>query len=506
MRLPTGIQDFTKIRQENMVYVDKTMYMMPFLQGGAYFFARPRRFGKSLLLSTLKAAFSGDKSLFTGLWLEHRFNFTPRAVIHLDFSNIEYIQQTLDQGIVSWLKINALEYGYTLQSKVAKEALRELILEFSKTNKVVVLIDEYDKPITDTLLEPEKRAEHQATLKSVYGVLKPMDGHLHLVFLTGVSKIGKLSLFSDLNNLSDISLNAKYAQLCGYSKQEIEQHFAAWLPPICEQYNIGLEQLYDAIAHWYNGYSWDGIQKVYCPFSFLVFLEEREFRSIWYETGSPSLIIELFRREQLDIFALEQVFLAGEALAVLDVNSMDTFSLMFQTGYLSIQHISKQMWGTEYTLTYPNNEVRIAFSKSLLEDYSQTSSGQFSGFAISIARALQKLDFDQLFQTCNRVLAGVPYEIFPAREAYLHSLMHLLFTSSGFSTQSQVQTSLGRMDTLVKTPTHSIILEFKLSGSAKEALSQINAKQYAASLEGAVLKVGVVFDVENKKVLEWAVA
>lgn len=505
MQLPAGIQDFTKIREENMVYVDKTMYMQPFLVGGTYFFARPRRFGKSLLLSTLKAAFSGRKDLFAGLWLENNFDFKPRPIIRLDFSNIEYKQLSLDQGIVNWLRINALEYGIELKSTVAKEALRELVLELSKTTRVVVLIDEYDKAITDHLFEDEKRKEHQATLKSVYGVLKPMDAHLHLVILTGVSKIGKLSLFSDLNNLTDISMNPKYALLCGYTKSEIQQHFQGWLPEIAKRYNLTLEELDNAIAHWYNGYSWDAINKVYCPYSFLVFLEAGEFRSFWYETGSPSIIIDLFRQGQIDILALEKIYTAGEALAVLDVNALDTFSLMFQTGYLTIQSVVKNVWGSEYVLTYPNNEVRVAFSRSLLEDYGKNSPVLVSSDALAINRALRQLEWAELFGVCNRVLAGIPYEVFPAKEAYMHSLLHLLLTSSGFSTQSQVLTSLGRMDTLVITPTHSIILEFKIGGSAAQALAQIDEKQYAASIKGEVIKIGVVFNLEQKKILEWEV-
>jgi hypothetical protein len=506
MRLPAGIQDFTHLREENMVYVDKTMFMQPFLEGGRYFFARPRRFGKSLLLSTLKAAYMGRKDLFKGLWLENNFDFKPRPVIRLDFSKLDHTARTLEKSLLEDFRRAAQEYGLELQQDSAKSAFEELILALSKEQKVVVLVDEYDKPITDHLLEEAKRLEHQATLKSVYGVLKPMDAHLHLVILTGVSKIGKLSLFSDLNNLTDLSMNTKYALLCGYTKAEIKQHFAAWLPPIAKRYNLSLEELDDAIAHWYNGYSWDGENRVYCPFSFLVFLEEGVFKSYWYETGSPSIIIDLFRKGQIDIFALEKIYTAGEALAVLNVNTLDTFSLMFQTGYLTIQSISQNVWGSEYVLTYPNNEVRVAFSRSLLEDYSQIGATTFSSFSLSIARALLKLDWEALFSTCNRVLAGIPYEVFPAKEAFMHSLMHLLLTSSGLSTQTQVQTSLGRMDTLVKTPTHSVILEFKLSGSAKEALEQIDEKQYAASLEGAVVKIGVVFDLDNKKILEWAAA
>ena len=201
MRLPIGLQDFTHLREEDCVYVDKTMYMMPFLEGGRFFLARPRRFGKSLLLSTIKAVFQGRKDLFAGLWLENKHDFVPHPIIRMDFSNINFTTKTLDEGIVDWLRIVALETGYAITSSNARDAFRELILELSKTKKVVVLIDEYDKPITDTLLEPAERNINQATLKSVYGVLKPMDAYLHLVLPTGVSKIGKLSLFSDLNNL-----------------------------------------------------------------------------------------------------------------------------------------------------------------------------------------------------------------------------------------------------------------------------------------------------------------
>jgi hypothetical protein len=504
MQLPSGIQDFTKLRQEKMLYVDKTMHMATFFKGGTYFFARPRRFGKSLLLSTIKAAYSGNKELFAGLWLENNFDFKPRPVIRLDFSKLDHKARTLEKSLLEDFRRTAQEYGITLLQDSAKSAFEELILELSKQQKVVVLIDEYDKPITDTLDDPAKRNEHQATLKSVYGVLKPMDAHLHLVLLTGVSKIGKLSLFSDLNNLSDISLDREFALLCGYTRAEIQQHFIPWLEPIKEQYNLTWQGLYDAITHWYNGYSWNGVDKLYCPFSFLIFLKRQEFLSFWYETGSPSLIVHLFRTGQIDVFALEQVFIAGEALAVLDVEAMDTYSLMFQTGYLTISNIRRSLAGTKYTLTYPNFEVRVAFSRSLLEDYSKTTSGKFSGFALGIQDALLEQDWVKLFNTCNRVLAGVPYEVFPAKEAYMHSLMHLLLTSSGFQTQTQVQTSLGRMDTLVKTPTHSVILEFKIGGSAKDALEQIDQKQYAASLEGVVVKIGVVFDLEQKKILEWA--
>ncbi len=504
MRLPTGIQDFTHLREENYIYVDKTMLLQPLLAGGRYFLARPRRFGKSLLLTTLKAVFVGRKDLFANLWLEQRHDFTPRPVIRLDFSNINFTSKPLDAGIVDWLRINALEYGYTLQSLNARDAFRELILELSKNTKVVVLIDEYDKPITDHLLEPEKRGEHQAILKSVYGVLKPLDAHIHLVFLTGVSKIGKLSLFSDLNNLQDISLNQKYAQVCGYSRDEIETHFTAWLEPIAVVLGVSMPVLWEAITFWYNGYSWDGVHKMFCPFSFLLFLENQEFRSFWYETGTPTFLVEMIRQAQFDPMRFDSIALDEMSISSTNVENLEPVSLMFQTGYLTMIAKTRNTLGTRYLLSYPNEEVRQAFSKSLLLEYSQSQS-YIGSFSLELQDALLVLDWVKFFEVANRVLAGIPYEIFPKKESYVHSLMHLMLISTGFQTQSQVQTSLGRMDTLTTTFEFSIIFEFKITGTAQEALNQIDSSRYADSLSKPVVKVGVLFDLEQKQISDWAI-
>ncbi len=517
MRLPTGIQDFTHLREEDYIYVDKTVLLQPLLAGGRYFLARPRRFGKSLLLTTLKAIFAGRKDLFTGLWLEEKHDFVPRPTIRLDFSNINFTSKLLDTGIVDWLRINALEYGYNLQSLNARDAFRELILELSKTSKVIILIDEYDKPITDYLLEPEKRNEHQAILKSVYGILKPLDAHIHLVFLTGVSKIGKLSLFSDLNNLQDISLNQKYAQICGYSRSEIEMYFTPWLEPIAVVLGVSMPVLWEAITFWYNGYSWDGVHKMFCPFSFLLFLENQEFRSFWYETGTPTFLVELVKNAQFNPMQFESIALDEMTISTTNVQNLEPVSLMFQTGYLTMIAKTRNTLGTRYQLSYPNEEVRQAFAKSLLLEYSQTKS-YVGSFSLELQDALLALNWDVFFEVANRVLAGIPYEIFPKRESYVHSLMHLMLTSTGFATQSQVQsdpspsgaalgsrTSLGRMDTLTTTFEYSIIFEFKISGTATEALNQIDSSRYADSLQKPVLKVGVLFDLENKQISDWAI-
>ncbi len=503
MRLPIGIQDFTKLREEGHIYVDKTMYFQDFLAGGLFFISRPRRFGKSLLLSTIKAIFQGRADLFKGLWLENKHDFEVRPIIRLDFSNVNFESKSLDEGIVDWLRINALEYDYVLQSNTARDAFRELILKFSKSNRVVVLIDEYDKPLTDCLDDLEKRLKHQAVLRSVYGVLKPLDAHLHLVILTGVSKFGKLSLFSDLNNLQDISLNEHYTTLFGYTKTEIELNFVAEFKAVAENLSLSLPELWEATQRWYNGYSWDGVQKVYCPFSFLLFLSQKYFKSFWFETGTPTLLLKLVRQGQLNPFEFEHLIVSDKVVATADIDRLDPISLMFQTGYLTIKSMKTSPLGTRYDLAYPNEEVRVAFSTSLLEEYSGAPTNRVASFSLDIQDALLELDWNKVFAVVNKIFAGVPYEIFPRRESYVHSLMHLMLVSSGWRVQSQVQTALGRMDTLVETYTHKIIFEYKIGGTPEEALEQINSQQYSLSLDKPVIKIGVVFDLESKSVGAW---
>lgn len=505
MRLPVGIQDFPSLREENYIYVDKTMHLPALLEGGRYFLSRPRRFGKSLLLSTLKSAFEGRKDLFKDLWLEKNFDFKVRPVLRLDFSAINFLDKSLNEGIVDWLRILAKDVGFEVTSTNARDAFRDLILEMSKTQKICILIDEYDKPITDVLLEPEKRRDHQTILKGLYGVLKPLDAHLHLVFLTGVSKIGKLSLFSDLNNIQDISLNPRYASLLGYTKEEIEVSFPDFLIEVAKTQNSTLEKLWERIKHWYNGYSWDAITRLYCPFSFLLFLENKEWKSYWYETGTPTFLLELIRAAQLNPLEFDGSELSSKAIVATDIENLDPISLMFQTGYLTILEKIFDEDDVIYKLNYPNNEVRKAFSSGLLQEYAKLLPSKADQLGLELQRALTRLDWDTFFAAINRTLASVPYEIFPKQEMYVHSLVHIMLVSTGLKTQSQVQTSLGRMDTLVETADKSIILEYKIGGTPEEALAQIDTARYADGISRSVVKVGVVFDLAKKQISGWAV-
>lgn len=501
--LPIGIQDFPTLRERGHVYVDKTKLIQPLLESGGYFFlSRPRRFGKSLLVSTLKAIYDGRKDLFAGLWLEDRCDFAVHPVIRLDFSLLDFSARSLEVSVLLALQHTAAEYGLLLKQDTVRSAFEELIFKLSSRAKVVVLIDEYDKPITDYLLEPDKRDMHIAVLRSLYGVLKPMNPYLELVFLTGVSKIGKLSLFSDLNNLQDISLNPKYAVLCGYSRAEIELAFPEYITALAAKFGLDTQVLWQSIQHWYNGYSWDGVNRLYCPFSFLLFLEQQQFKSFWYATGTPTFLLDLIRDAKLNPLEFEPT-VDETPLVSTDVDAIDPISLMFQTGYLTIGREFSSVSGVQYDLVFPNFEVRFAFSRSLLGFYSQRVPSAVSGFALTLQRYLRVLDWDGFFATVNKILAGIPYEIFRREEAYPHSLLHIMLLATGFSTQSQVQTSLGRIDILLETLTHRIVFELKTTGTPAEALLQIEQNQYAAGLELPVVGVGVVFSLEQKAFVSW---
>lgn len=504
--LPLGIQDFASLRSGGYTYVDKTQLIAAMLAKARYqFLSRPRRFGKSLLISTLQALFEGRRELFAGLWIEQHHDFVPHPVIHVDFGSLDFRDQSLSQALLDHFVQVGHIHGLQLSAHTAKNALRELIQGLSPAGRVVVLVDEYDKPITDFLEDPAQRKHNQDTLRGVYGLLKSMDAHLHFVLLAGVSKFGKLSLFSDLNNLLDISLDPQFAQLLGYTRPEIEAYFASQLHQAAQQLGLGQPQLWEALQRWYNGYSWDGVSRVYCPFSVLAFLARPQFRGYWYETGTPTLLIRLIQQQGIEPFYLESLEASDQLVSVADVENLDPISLMFQSGYLSIQRLEAGPQGSLYHLGYPNEEVRQAFSGQLLGQYLGDSGHRVASLGFRLARALQAHDWESFFATVNQTLASVPYQVFRAQESYFHSLMHLMLVSTGFPVHSEVSTHRGRMDTVVELEGRVVVLEFKVGGSPQEALQQIADKGYAQRFDQPVVRVGVVFDQEHRQVGAWAV-
>lgn len=370
-KLPIGIQSFKTLREENNVYVDKTEQIYALMNVGKFvFLSRPRRFGKSLLTTTLYEIFQGNRALFQGLWIEDKIDWQPRPVILINFNDLDYRSQTLEVALTHYMDELAALYGVMLTTTNYKDKFRELIVHLAQGGKVALLIDEYDKAITDLLENNEKVQEHVATLKNFYAVLKStVAEYLHFTLLTGVSKYGKISIFSDLNNLLDVTLDQRFATLLGYTQAELEHYFSDRIDSLAQRYQKDRRETLALIAHWYNGYSWDGVNKVYVPFSTLVFLEQQTFANHWFSTATPSFLIKLLRKWQIPAYELEELSADTQLLDSIGVNAINVYSLLFQTGYLTIKKTWFDGMGQIYEVGCPNHEAEQAFEQHLLADY-----------------------------------------------------------------------------------------------------------------------------------------
>ena len=509
--LPIGIQDFAKLRQGDYLYVDKTESIYRLINAKSYvFLSRPRRFGKSLLVSTLKELFLGHREWFTGLWIEDKIDWEPYPVIHVDMNALNYRTNRLEEEINERMLAIAQEHSISLHATDYKNRFTELLQTLSQQDKrCVVLIDEYDKPITDLLEEPEQAAEHVKVLKNFYSTLKSQDQHIHLAFITGVSKYGKVSIFSDLNNLLDITLDDQYATITGYTSEELDTYFAEYLAPLPEKMRLSSEQLMDKIRFWYNGYSWDAKTKVYNPFSILCFFQIAKFRNYWFSTGTPTFLTKQLKQEQTTAYELMHLSAPDTLLASGDLQHVDIVALLFQTGYLTIKAVQEVPSGESYTLGFPNQEVAISFQQYLLAEYAGEPVNKVSrSFILPLTDSLLKADWEAFFRIVQSALASLPYSLFDKQEKYFHSIMHVLLGATGMQVYSEVQTNQGRLDTVVVTYDRVIIFEFKIDQPAASALQQIQEKQYAERFQEAgkpTVLIGVSFSTENRTVGEWVV-
>jgi hypothetical protein len=499
-KYPVGIQDFGKIRTENFLYVDKTEFVHKMSDiGGYYFLSRPRRFGKSLFISTLECLFLAKKELFKGLYIEDKWNWEQTyPIIRISFSNIGHKEKGLYRAIDEYLDKMARGYGITFEDNSISGKFNELIEKLSASRgKVVFLIEEYDKPIIDYLGDStEKAIENRDILKAFYSVLKDADPHLKLVFITGVSKFSRVSIFSDLNNLQDLTTNKFFSGCCGITQHELEVYFEKELQ----------ETDKERIKEWYNGYTWDNRVSVYNPFSLLnFFVQGYEFKSFWFETGTPTFLIKL--SEKLGLYDFEEVEIGATALSAYDIEKLQLIPLMFQTGYLTIKNYSEM--GDVYTLSYPNKEVRKAYIENLMAAYSHADLGFGVVYADKIRQFLEKGEVDKIEGILNTIFKSLPYELWQKEnEHFYHAIIHLTFTLLGVYVQSEVQTSDGRMDALIRMKDYVYCIEFKLDKSADEAIQQIKDKGYLqpfAHEEKKRIAIGINFSTENKKVgeLKW---
>lgn len=427
-KLPIGIQSFEAMQSEPHYYVDKTFFVRKLLSEGKYYFlSRPRRFGKSLFLDTLHQAFAGRKEFFRGLYLEDHWDWsTVFPVIHISFGSgvirsLEELQQTEEEILARncrWYDIPRLEAS-TVKGRFS-ELIERLRKKYDRT--VVVLIDEYDKPILDRIDDAELAVPIREELKNLYSVLKDADAHLRFVFITGVSKFSKVSLFSGLNHLQDITLNGDYATLCGYTERELHAVF--------EDRLSGLDP--DAIRQWYNGYSWLG-EKVYNPFAILNVLQSRQIRNYWFETGTPSFLIQILRKNGFRSFEMEEVQATGTIIDSFDIERISPEALLFQTGYLTIRGMRQIGVLTRYTLGYPNMEVKSALNDSLLI-YFVDALHQREAARVPLYESILQGDPDALYRHFHALLAAIPHDWYrkngiEACEGHYASVFYSCFAS-----------------------------------------------------------------------------
>jgi hypothetical protein len=507
--LPIGIQTLTQIREKNCVYVDKTPLVYQMVSEGKYYFlSRPRRFGKSLLVSTLKELFEGNKTVFEGLWIENQWYWTKiHPVLHFSFDKMGYGETGLLAVLKSEIEDRASFFGISLEKSDIKGQFSELLQKlFKKHGKVVLLVDEYDKPIIDFLEDHtlEMAKANRDVLRDFYGILKSADEQLELVFITGISKFSKVSIFSHLNNLRDITLSGQYATLTGYTQEELLHYFADYLSKIQESLQVSKEVLVENIKTWYNGYSWDGVHRVYNPFGTLNFLADQSFQNYWFATGSPQFLVKQMR--QLAWYNVENVVVSNLIFERFDLEHIELIPLLFQTGYLTVK--SRDVMTGDYELDYPNKEVRESMYQLLIDDLAKNPNRSHTGRTIKdLLRAFDHSDLALVRTILNSILADLPAETFDKQsEGLYHGLVHLIFNYLGMYADSEVHSAQGRADAIVQTATHVYIFEFKFNKTAQEAIEQIHERNYAAKYQASgklITAVGVNFNGKEKQIDDW---
>ena len=506
--LPVSTSTFRDIIKYDFLYVDKTQHIYNLLknQKGAYFLARPRRFGKSLLVSTLRSLFAGQKELFQNLWITQHsdYDFQTYPIFHLDFSHRVTSLAELIQIIHYALDEIATQYQLTLTETYYITRFAELLSKLGQLGRVVILIDEYDKPILDNLHSPA-RDEIKEALKGFYTVIKASDEYLRFVLLTGVTKFAKVSVFSGLNNLQDLTMDERYADMLGITQTELETYFADRLPLLAEKENLSLSALLDKIRFWYNGYRFSTRAiTVYNPYSTLHLFEEQQFKFHWFETGTPTFLINLIKEKQWSELPKEKIVLA-EDFASYEIEKLQLLPLLFQTGYLTITDVSGTT-ETLYQLDYPNLEVKVGFIRQLLADFTDVAAP--SSYLFKIVKLFKQNDLNEVLETLKIFFANIPYSIQIAQEKYYQTIFFAIFELLGFEITTEVKTNRGRIDAVVQVEGRVYIFEFKLFGTKDEALAQIKQQKYYEKFLATTTEIyliGVEFSQTERNIGQWII-
>ena len=508
-KLPIGIQTLCEIREENCYYVDKTDHIQQLIdEGKHYFLSRPRRFGKSLFLDTLKELFEGNEPLFEGLHVHDYWDWSVRyPVVRLSFGKGNFKDESyLHANVMAQLHTIAEEAGIAPRYDTAPECFSDLIrvLHRQAGQRVAVLIDEYDKPILDALEVPEVARANRDFLRGLYATIKDSDAHIKFTFLTGVSKFSKVSLFSGLNNLTDITIDPQYSAICGYTEEDLDTVFAPELP--------GLDR--DEIRNWYNGYSWRGDEKVYNPFDILLLFRRHSFEAYWFETGTPTFLVEILLDRGVSSIALDNMLGSDELLSTFDVDDIVPEALLFQAGYLTIHQTEPRGGRMFYRLGYPNQEVRQSLNESLLNHLTGHSSRRVEHSA-RLYDLLLINDFEGLKTLFHAFYASIPYEWYTNNdianfEGYYASVFYSYFAALGLNITVEDSSSHGRVDMTVHFNDNIYLFEFKVVELASEgaAMAQLQEKRYADKYRGLdqpIHLIGVEFSKDTRNITAFEV-
>ena len=509
-RLPIGIQTFRKLREQDCYYVDKTHFVERLLDEGThYFLSRPRRFGKSLLLDTLKELFEGNEPLFRGLHVHDGWNWSERCpVVRLDFAGGSFKEPgSLNEDVMLQLEYLEETAGVPAREVGAPGRFRRLLQAMHRQTgqRVVVLVDEYDKPILDALANPEMAVANRDFLRGFYGMIKSSDAHVRFTFVTGVSKFTKVSLFSDLNNLTDITLDPVYSSICGYTEGDLDAVFAPELG--------GVDR--ERVRDWYNGYSWLGTEKVYNPYDVLLFLRRRKFAAHWFETGTPAFLVDKLFERCVSSVSLDGMLGTEDLLSAFDVNKIGTEALLFQTGYLTINAEERLGGAALYRLGYPNREVRESLNRVLLRHLVQDTAQQTAN-SIRLASLLEAHDCAGMKELFHAFFASIPYQWYTGNhiadyEGFYASVFYSYFAALGYDIAVEESSSHGRLDMAVRTAGHVYLFEFKVAEMAPpgSALAQLRERRYADKYRAAgdpIHLIGVEFSRDTRNITAFETA
>ena len=482
IRYPIGIQTFRNIVEGGYLYIDKTGFIHDLAENYSYvFLSRPRRFGKSLLSSTIHSYFAGEKELFDGLKAgELKKEWAKHPVFHFDMSTAKHCNE---KQLVSELNIKLLEYerhyGKVDAETEINQRFEGLIRRAVEQTgeKAVIIIDEYDAPLLDVMNDKERLAPMRQIMRNFYSPIKSLDPHLRFVFITGITKFAQLSIFSELNNLQNISMMPKYSAICGISRSELASGMQDSVRILADKQGLTYESAMEELKYNYDGYHFcQDSEDIYNPFSLIKCLDAQDLGSYWFETGTPTFLVEWLRRSQIDETTLDNMpLIPSAAFDISPEVSNSPLPVLYQTGYLTIKGYDRRT--RLYTLGYPNEEVRIGFSQCLLAGYNR----DYSTGSIFVARfftAMDNNDINGALERLQSYLAGIPYNLENKPEKHFQTIIYLIFSLLGYYTQAEVKSAIGRADAVCRTKDRVYVFEFKVDGSAEEALRQIDEKGY----------------------------